>query len=186
MSETPERTALYRHFDADRNLLYVGISVNPESRWKSHLYSLAEWPRFAALRTDEWFDTRAAAEAAEVAAIKAERPRFNGSHNFVEASFTATIWAPPIVGPCKREAIATRVRQEIESGNWGPGVRIPSASQIATETKVSLSTATKAVTPFIRNGVLEVQGGRGVFVARPQWSGPKLPHDWFRQLGFPR
>ncbi|MFE2297935.1 GntR family transcriptional regulator [Streptomyces sp. NPDC059445] len=185
MPETPERTALYRHFDADRNLLYIGISVNPESRWKSHLYSLAEWPKLAASRTDEWFDTREAAEIAEVAAIKAERPRFNGSHNFVEASFTPTIWTSPIVGPRKREVIAVRVSQEIESGNWPPGVRIPSASQIAAETGVSLGTATKAVTPFIRNGVLEVQGGRGVFVTRPHWSGPKVPHDWYHQLGFP-
>lgn len=181
---TPERTALYRHFDTGRNLLYIGISVDPDARWKSHLYSRAEWPKMAASRTDEWFDTRAAAEAAEVAAIKTEWPRFNGSHNFVEAPFTPAIWTAPIAGHRKREVIAARVREEIESGNWPPGVRIPSASQIAAATKVSLGTATKAVTPFIRSGLLEVQGGRGVFVARtsPRF---KVPHSWPRACDFP-
>ncbi|MEU9436571.1 GntR family transcriptional regulator [Streptomyces sp. NPDC048252] len=180
----PGRTALYRFYDIDDRLLYVGISNDPEARWKSHLYGLATWPQLAVTRTDTWFENRQDAETAEVAAIKAERPLFNGSHNFVEAAFTAAIWASPIVGPRKRQAIAARVRQEIESGNWPPGVRIPSASQIATETRVSLGTATKAVGPFIRAGLLEIQGGRGVFVTGRR-SQTKLPHDWPHQFGFP-
>lgn len=182
MARHPEgRTALYRFFDAAEQLLYVGISNAPEARRKSHLYSLAEWPQLVAYRTDEWLDTRLAAEAAEEVAIKTERPRFNGTHNFVEASFTPAIWASPIVGPRKCEVISARVRQEVESRNWPPGIRIPSASQIAAETKVSMRTATKAVTPFIRKGILEVQGGRGVFVAHLQ----ELPHDWLRQFNSP-
>lgn len=181
MSEPLDPTALYRYFDSNGDLLYVGISVDPDTRWKSHLYSRAEWPRLATSRTDEWFNTRETAEAAEIVAIKTERPRFNASHNFIEAAFTPSIWMPPIVGQLKRQVIAVRVRQEIESGNWPIGVRIPSASQIAAETQVSLGTATKAVTPFIRNGILEVQGGRGVFVA-PR---VKRPHDFFRKLGWP-
>jgi hypothetical protein len=181
MPETPERTALYRYFDGAGDLLYVGISIDPDARWKSHLYGSAEWPKLAASRTDEWFDTREAAEAAEFVAIKTEKPRFNGMYNFAEAPFTSSIWASPIAAPHKRRVIAARVREEIESGNWPPGVRIPSASQIAAETKVSMRTATKAVTPFIRKGILEVQGGRGVFVAHLQ----DLPHDWLRQFDFP-
>lgn len=181
MPETPERTALYRYYDANDDPLYFGISIDPDARWKSHLYSSAVWPKLVAYRTDEWLDTRPSAEAAEIVAIKTERPRFNGAHNFVEASFTPAIWAPPIVGTRKCEVISARVRQEVESGNWPPGIRIPSASQIAAETKVSMRTATKAVTPFIRKGILEVQGGRGVFVTHL----PKLPHDWPRSVGFP-
>lgn len=159
----PGRTALYRLYDSGNQLLYVGISNNPESRWKSHLYGTADWPRLASSRTDEWFDTRVDAEAAEVIAIKAEQPRFNGTHNFTEAPFCPAVWSPPLDGQ-KREVIEARIGLELSSGNWAPGMRIPSASQIAAHTRTSLSTTAKALRPFIRSGVLGVHGGRGVFV----------------------
>lgn len=159
-----ERCALYRFYDADDRLLYVGISNDPESRWNGHRYSIKRWPSLVTRRAVDWFDTRPEAEAAEVAAIKEEKPRFNGSHNFVKAAFAPDVWAEPVTGDRKREVIAARVRREIESGNWAPGTRIPSASEIAAAMGVSQSTATKAVAPFIRDGVLSIHGGRGVFV----------------------
>jgi len=164
VTERAERTALYRFYDADGRLLYVGISNNPESRWKGHRYSIKRWPALVARRADEWFDSRTEAEAAEVAAIKDEKPRFNGAHNFTEGTFTAAIWSSSIVGQRKREEIIERIRREIASGNWSPGTRIPSATQIATFTKTSKSTTTKAIGPLIREGLLSVHGGRGVFV----------------------
>ena len=164
-ADLPERTALYRFYDADDRLLYVGISRRPDTRWAEHRHPLhSPWSKFVASRTLSWFASRALAEAAEVAAIKEEKPRFNGSHNFVKAAFTPEVWAEPITGERKREVIAARVRREIESGNWAPGTRIPSASEIAAAMRVSQSTATKAVAPLIRDGVLSVHGGRGVFV----------------------
>ena len=71
-----ERTALYRHFDADGRLLYVGISNDPDVRFKLHAYT-AGWYPYAARRTDEWYERRADALAAESAAIAGERPLFN-------------------------------------------------------------------------------------------------------------
>lgn len=159
-----ERCALYRFYDAEDRLLYVGISNNPEARWKGHRYSIKRWPSLVARQTVGWFDTRTEAEAAEATAIRNEEPRFNGTHNFTKADFSPDVWADPVTGQRKREVIAARVRHEIESGNWAPGTRIPSASEIAAAAKVSLSTATKAVAPLIRDGVLSVHGGRGVFV----------------------
>lgn len=159
-----ERCALYRFYDADDHLLYVGISNNPESRWKGHRYSIKRWPSLVARRAVEWFDTRPEAESAETAAIRDEKPRFNGTHNFIKAAFTPEIWAEPVAGQRKREVIAARVRREIESANWAPGMRIPSASEVAAVARVSQSTATKAVAPLIRDGVLSIHGGRGVFV----------------------
>lgn len=164
MSEPPERTALYRLYDADDVLLYIGISNSPDFRWRAHLYSDSKkWAPLATRRTDEWFETRSKAEAAEVAAIQAELPRFNGTHNFTQAWFSPTIWTP-IRGARKCNVISERIRLELEAGHWAAGMRVPSGSQIAAETGASLSTTAKALRPFIRSGVLSVHGGRGVFV----------------------
>lgn len=69
------RTALYRHFDAEGALLYVGISLSPLYRLASHRQ--AAWVERIASITLEWMPTRAAAEAAELEAIRGERPQFN-------------------------------------------------------------------------------------------------------------
>jgi predicted GIY-YIG superfamily endonuclease len=76
----PERTALYRCFDADDHLLYVGISNNPEQRWRAHASTAAWWPEVAR-KTVEWLASRSAAETAEVEAIHDEAPKYNRAHN---------------------------------------------------------------------------------------------------------
>lgn len=75
----PIRTALYRFFDADDELLYVGITYDPATRWKQH-QSKAPWWRDVTMRTVEWYDDRPAAEAAERKAVQTEGPRYNVIH----------------------------------------------------------------------------------------------------------
>src|ERR1043165_2412620 len=73
----PERTAVYRLFDADGTLLYVGISGNPEKRWKGHeVYSCRWWP-LVAHKQIEWHDDRYLALAHEFLAIHYEKPKHN-------------------------------------------------------------------------------------------------------------
>lgn len=74
------RTALYRHFDSDGMLLYIGIAKDPGKRSEQHGYH-SRWWRFVADTTVEWFATRDRAEAAEREAINSERPVFNHTHN---------------------------------------------------------------------------------------------------------
>ncbi|MYX67399.1 regulatory GntR family protein [Streptomyces sp. KhCrAH-43] len=162
-SPPPGRTALYRYYGAGAQLLYIGISNDPDFRWKSHLYRDSKWASLVTSRVDEWFGTRSEAEEAEVAAIKSEQPRFNGAHNFTEAPFSPDVWSR-CVGPRKCEDISARIQAELSSGSWRSGMRVPSASQIAAKRGTSVSTTAKALRPFIRNGVLGVHGGRGVFV----------------------
>lgn len=76
----PVRTALYRHFDADNALLYVGITEVLVARGKSHS-AKSSWSNLAVRAEVEWFPSRSEAEAAEVAAIKTEHPLFNHVHN---------------------------------------------------------------------------------------------------------
>lgn len=77
------RTALYRLLAANGRLLYVGIASNPDSRWGQHSTN-QQWWNDVADRKTEWFPTRAAAAAAEVAAIKTERPMHNIQHAVVD------------------------------------------------------------------------------------------------------
>lgn len=76
-----ERTALYRIWgDADL-LLYIGVSKDFGNRWKQHAKQQPWWDEMKRLTADEWFDSREEAEAAERKAIKAERPKYNVTHN---------------------------------------------------------------------------------------------------------
>lgn len=71
-----ERTALYRLFDAGGELLYVGIGVDPKTRWNAHSRDKAWWQQVVR-KSVEWHPTRADAMAAETKSIRAEEPRFN-------------------------------------------------------------------------------------------------------------
>ena len=71
-----ERTALYRLFGKDGDLLYVGISVRPFARWGEHSSSKAWISEVAEIRL-EWHLSRPAAEKAERSAILAENPLYN-------------------------------------------------------------------------------------------------------------
>lgn len=70
------RTALYRLFDTEGRLLYVGIAFNPDNRWAGHAASKSWWKDVAEKRI-EWHETRTEAAAAERVAITAEMPLYN-------------------------------------------------------------------------------------------------------------
>ncbi|MFJ1695689.1 GIY-YIG nuclease family protein [Streptomyces sp. NPDC088252] len=74
---TPDsrRAAVYRLYDEDGELLYIGSSYDPARRCKDH-HEKPWWPQVAQ-RTVVWHKTRAAAYKKEAKAIKAERPRHN-------------------------------------------------------------------------------------------------------------
>lgn len=80
------RTMLYRFFDGQGTLLYVGITDDPHVRWADHARKAQRkeepwWSEVRVVHT-EWLATRADAEKAEIAAIHDERPMHNTSHNF--------------------------------------------------------------------------------------------------------
>jgi predicted GIY-YIG superfamily endonuclease len=71
------RTVLYRYFDADNRLLYVGISDSWSRRAEQHKRQSHWFPQMVRLET-EWHEDRAAACAAETKAIRTESPLHNG------------------------------------------------------------------------------------------------------------
>lgn len=76
---TGERTALYRFFDEDDVLLYVGITDRPGRRWEQHMREQPWWPT-ARSHTVRWHESREAADTAEREAIRDERPVYNIAH----------------------------------------------------------------------------------------------------------
>lgn len=72
----PRPCSVYRWFAPTGQLLYVGAALDPDKRW-NELRNAEEWPRFAAWRTVEWYETVREALAAEQDAIKTEGPLLN-------------------------------------------------------------------------------------------------------------
>lgn len=70
------RTGLYRLFDAEDVLLYVGISHRPQGRWRQHGAQKAWWPQVVR-KEIVWYATRLAAGTAEQSAIKEKDPKYN-------------------------------------------------------------------------------------------------------------
>lgn len=81
--DAAEACQLYRLYDAAGKLLYVGISLSAPSRFGQHRDK--PWHQQVATMTVETLPDRGAAVAAEIAAIKAERPLFNLAHAEWEA-----------------------------------------------------------------------------------------------------
>lgn len=165
------RTALYRFYDADGQLLYVGISHDPETRWRDGHKLSSVTRRDVARREEEWFDTRTEAAAAEVAAIKREKPRDNIAHNCETVTFDGSEW--PNLADGKRDRaprLAELIKGEIREGRWKPRQFIPSHEALAEATGIGLFAAKAATTLLYRQGVLDRRKGPGLglYVAEDQ------------------
>jgi predicted GIY-YIG superfamily endonuclease len=83
------KTALYRHFDKQGRLLYIGVAVDPKKRESAHrCYS--PWAADIHEIRVEWLEDRHAALVAERSAIQAEKPLHNILHQQREAACPAT------------------------------------------------------------------------------------------------
>lgn len=71
-----QRTALYRLYNAEGNLLYIGISSDPSRRFRDHR-SRHSWWGEVTNHSLEWFEIEFHALLAEVRAISTEAPRYN-------------------------------------------------------------------------------------------------------------
>lgn len=110
---TERHTALYRLLSKSGRLLYVGISGNPDSRWGTHSNNQPWWEEVAD-RKIEWFGSREAAAAAEVEAIKEERPLYNKQHSVIGTHVAVPVRSTGISEPL-----------EDPWADSGPGDRLP-------------------------------------------------------------
>ncbi|PTX53987.1 GntR family transcriptional regulator [Melghirimyces profundicolus] len=60
------------------------------------------------------------------------------------------------------------LKEQIESGEWKPGDRIPSENELRKRYLVSRNTVIKALDDLVREGLLHREQGRGTFVSLPK------------------
>lgn len=71
--------AIYRHYAADGELLYVGASLKPIQRLETHK-AMSPWFYEIATVTIEWLEVGVDAHAAERKAIHDEAPKYNKAY----------------------------------------------------------------------------------------------------------
>jgi len=79
MTHNDSPTAVYRWYDANDQLLYVGVSFDLGTRFASHRYGNDNWQQVRRIEL-EWFDSRRGALEAEARAIATEHPMWNVRH----------------------------------------------------------------------------------------------------------
>lgn len=75
-----ERCFLYRHYDSNGVLLYVGISLNPIVRLSGHRKVSPWFEQISQVRI-EMFESRELALSAERSSIQKEKPLYNKKYN---------------------------------------------------------------------------------------------------------
>lgn len=111
----PVPTSLYRLFGPGGELLYIGIAGNPGRRFEQHAGDKPWWGEVASLKV-EHFVSRVEASVAEVAAIRAEAPRYNIQHSRLPGSPLPPDLVPP--GPTRWRFESRRSGVEREGHLW--------------------------------------------------------------------
>lgn len=93
--EFVERCAVYRQFDADDQLLYVGMTGALDIRMSQHRLYSDWWPDAARMEVT-WYRSRTEADAAEKLAIQTEGPLYNVVHKPGRVHWTALRPARPV------------------------------------------------------------------------------------------
>jgi predicted GIY-YIG superfamily endonuclease len=106
-TEQRARTAVYRLYDADGTPLYIGLTNDPERRFKQHRSSKPWWPQVAR-KVIDWYPTRDRAFLEEADAIETETPIHNTNHNPVASRILMSSHWPPFGIPADRAAVIER------------------------------------------------------------------------------
>jgi predicted GIY-YIG superfamily endonuclease len=127
----PDPAAVYRLYNAQDLLLYIGSAFDPKARYRAHARTKAWWPEVAR-KTEEWHPNRGQAFLAETAAIKNEAPKYNEACSLTyRAPQTAAMLrrteTSKARGRAQREG--ARIRREVEratkdsGGTWTDAIR---------------------------------------------------------------
>ncbi|WP_319596255.1 GntR family transcriptional regulator [Streptomyces sp. ID05-04B] len=195
----PGETALYQFFNEAEQLLYVGITGNPQTRWADHRrYAATTWWPLAVRVTVGWFADRTEAVAAELQVIRTAAPLYNSGgapspHREqrpgerlcprvnMERFYEATRGGFHLPGRPWRNmdtAVAETIAEDIANGELPEGSPMPSATELVNRFGVSVNTARRAIRQLVVAGEVEARGlgsGTRYFVTikqKPQQGDP--------------
>lgn len=116
---------LYRFYDANSVLLYIGITNNPPARFRQHRGAKSWWDAVANIKL-ETCGSRDALLAAERAAIKAEKPKYNIAMNCAEKPKPRTVRKPgPKPSQSRSEGHRAFDESELGCHHWHPKPACP-------------------------------------------------------------
>ena len=144
-----ERTSLYRLYDAEGDLLYVGITDSPRYRFIQHAGDKAWW-HLVSRKEIEWRDNRSEALHAENEAIAHERPRYNGYHHLGPG------WAPKARkydDTEDRKRVNTELRAALSRGDYKPGL-VLRGSRVGRDFGASATTCRTVMNELVKEGLL--------------------------------
>lgn len=108
--EIPELTTdLYRLYDAEGTLLYIGISKSAMARMKQHAKEKQWWLEVRRIEIEHVLGGRFDAEFAERRAIESERPKYNVTYNTPRY-----LPLPPEQPQMTKAEMAERVQERLE------------------------------------------------------------------------
>lgn len=150
-----EPTAVYRFYDEDGVLLYVGIANGPSGRFDQHAKTKAWW---LDVRTREitWYEDRRAAEVEEDRAIIVEQPKYN-----VRGSATTCAGASRVryvfkdSRQAKAHQLAERIINDIQAGEFDD-CPVPEAQDLALRYSVDAVLAEQAGKILVRGGYVHL------------------------------
>jgi hypothetical protein len=152
MPEPEEPTALYRLYDAEYDLLYIGISMTPEKRFKAHAHD-KNWWHLVTYVDLTWHPTFALARRAEDDAHMTERPPFNAMGRTPLGEIPALRYDDS----AEQATVRALLLAGIASGTHRPGSRIW-PFRVSQETGYSRTTVHAAVDSLARQGLLKFAG----------------------------
>lgn len=118
---TPRRAAVYRLYDAQGTLLYIGSAYDPEKRCRAHR-TKPWWPEVAR-REDQWFATRRKAYVGEMKAIAVEGAKHN--------QMGAPTYQTPDTEAVRRRKELAPLRQKLLEESWAVRRAACEAAQVA-------------------------------------------------------
>jgi hypothetical protein len=159
------KTALYRHFDQEGTLLYVGISLKAATRLETHMRDAA-WSGEIARITVEYHPNRDLALVAERDAIMAEGPQWNQVHNarVLRARLETTALEPELgslvasgliakIGPTAF-AVYCALRIHVDKNKSSVNITMPS---IMERTGISRAQIKRSIRALAKAGVIDVE-----------------------------
>lgn len=170
---TDEPTAVYRFYDADGVLLYVGIANDPEGRFVQHS-KVQRWWIDVCTREVTWYDDRRTAEVEEDRAILVEAPKYNVRGVEWSARNNGPSRARYIVKNGRYERahhLAAQIINDIQAGAFDDGP-IPEAEDLAERYGADVGLAGAAAQILIKGGYIHL-GFNRLHLGSGVWAWPR-------------
>ncbi|MFJ3283304.1 GntR family transcriptional regulator [Streptomyces halstedii] len=157
------KTAVYRLYDKSDRLLYTGVSMDPERRWKEHA-SLQLWWHLAVRKEVTWCDSRDEALVMEEEIERLEDPKFGDTHLLGAGWRTGSRRRDPALDAATQHT-TDLIRTAILAGEYAEGSYMPRLVDLAKRYDVSKAMISTALSRLCSERLLS----RNVrYIVKPQ------------------